>query len=149
MLKGLLHQWYTTTIQVAPFTASKIFPVLKTSAKAAVSQCTGGDESRQCGFSWVNGTYDGNTGANQEISVLSAVSGLLVKAAAAPYTAESGGSPQGGSGNGTGEDGANDGNGSSEGGKGDESAGYAAGPYANTLSAITLCLAFFVANIAL
>lgn len=89
--RGLLHQWYATAMQVAPLMASRAAPVLKTSAEAAVRQCTGGNDGRQCGFAWANGTYDGATGARQEMCVLSAVSSLLMASTDAPYTARSSG----------------------------------------------------------
>jgi mannan endo-1,6-alpha-mannosidase len=97
-MKGLTHQWYTEAIQLAPHAAEKVLPVLRNSAKAAVSQCTGGKQSRQCGLKWSTGEYDGETGANQELSVLNAVFSHLVDGTKAPLTAENGGiSKSGGS----------------------------------------------------
>lgn len=90
--KGFMHRWYSYITQLAPFTAKTINPVLKTSAAAAVKQCTGGAYGRQCGFKWASGKYDGTTGAGQEMSVLAAVSSQLINVAGkAPVTADSGG----------------------------------------------------------
>ncbi|KAJ6439271.1 hypothetical protein O9K51_07156 [Purpureocillium lavendulum] len=151
MFKGQLHQWYATTMQVAPWTAGKIAPVLKTSARAAVAQCTGGDGGSQCGFSWANGTYDDDTGASQEMSVLSAVNSVLLPGTAAPLTAKTGGSSGNGDDAGSGG-GSKDGNGgnngtSTGGGDGDSakkdgsSAGVKEGVAASALAVLALsCL---------
>ncbi|RDA90777.1 hypothetical protein CP533_3605 [Ophiocordyceps camponoti-saundersi (nom. inval.)] len=93
--KGFVHRWYSVITQVAPFTAAQIKPVLKKSTEAAIKQCTGGAMSRQCGFKWATGSFDGKTGAGQEMSVLAAVSSLLIDSAKPPVTAKSGGTSEG------------------------------------------------------
>lgn len=93
--KGFLHRWYSTVTQLAPYTADKILPVLKSSAAAAVKQCTGGALGRQCGFRWSSGVYDGKTGAGQEMSALAAVESLLISTAKPPLTGKSGGTSKG------------------------------------------------------
>lgn len=93
--KGFLHRWYSTITQLAPYTIDTIRPVLKTSAQAAVKQCTGGTLGRQCGFKWASGVYDGKTGAGQEMSALSAVMSLLIADAKPPLTENTGGSSKG------------------------------------------------------
>ncbi|RYC64679.1 hypothetical protein CHU98_g1530 [Xylaria longipes] len=60
--KGFLHRWMAYTAQLAPSTAGRIMPLLKSSTKAAVAQCTGGDNGRQCGFHWTSGKFDGQLG---------------------------------------------------------------------------------------
>lgn len=87
--KGFLHQWYATVTQLAPHTADSILPALKTSAKAAIKTCTGGDQGRQCSNNWSNGKFSGKSDAGQEMSVLNAVSSLLVGSANGPRTAKS------------------------------------------------------------
>ncbi|OAQ61801.1 glycosylhydrolase family 76-2 protein [Pochonia chlamydosporia 170] len=103
--KGFVHRWYAVTTQLAPFTAERILPVLQKSAQAAVSQCTGGTNGRQCGLKWVDGTYDGKTGAGQEMSALAAVQSLLIGKGKPPVTHTSGGTskgnPDGGAGDGS------------------------------------------------
>ncbi|ODA77801.1 hypothetical protein RJ55_06403 [Drechmeria coniospora] len=89
--KGFFHRWYATITQIAPFLGPKILPPLKTSAQAAIKQCTGGALGRQCGFKWLTGVYDGNTGHGQEMSVLGAVSALLIEKATPPMTIHTGG----------------------------------------------------------
>ncbi|KAL7627935.1 hypothetical protein AAE478_002130 [Parahypoxylon ruwenzoriense] len=76
-LKGILHRSLASTVQLAPYTSSRILPVLKSSAKAAVSQCTGGDNGRMCGLAWSTGKFDGKTGAGQQMSVLSALVSIM------------------------------------------------------------------------
>ncbi|ETS78390.1 hypothetical protein PFICI_10452 [Pestalotiopsis fici W106-1] len=74
--KGILHRSLAWTMKMAPYTADTILPVLKTSAAAAVSTCTGGDNGRMCGFTWSNGTFDiSNAGAQS--SVLGALVSVL------------------------------------------------------------------------
>lgn len=103
--KGFVHRWYATITQIAPFTAERILPVLQKSAQAAVAQCTGGANGRQCGLKWADGKYDGKTGVGQEMSVLAAVQSLLIGKARPPVTHDSGGTsagnPDGGQGDGS------------------------------------------------
>ncbi|KAH9904666.1 family 76 glycoside hydrolase [Xylariomycetidae sp. FL2044] len=64
--KGLTHRWLASTMRLAPFTADQILPVLKTSAAAAVSTCTGGDNGRMCSFGWSSSSSsDGGDDANE------------------------------------------------------------------------------------
>lgn len=93
--KGYLHRWLAQVGQVAPFTASKIEDVLKTSTQAAIAQCTGGTNGRTCGFQWSSGTFDGVTGAGETMNVLSAVSARLVKNVEGPVTNSTGGTSKG------------------------------------------------------
>ena len=93
--KGYLHRWMATTTQLAPFTKQKIQDTLKTSTQAAIKQCTGGTNGRMCGFKWTTGTYDGTTGAGQEMNALGAVSSLLIDSAKPPLTEATGGSSKG------------------------------------------------------
>ncbi|XXG98872.1 hypothetical protein Hte_005202 [Hypoxylon texense] len=96
--KGVLHHGLGATMQAAPHTAAKILPVLKTSAKAAAAQCTGGDSGRLCGFHWSTGKNDGTTGAAQQLGVLSALVSILPQQAVAAGS-NSSGSGAGSSGN--------------------------------------------------
>ncbi|KAK5662692.1 hypothetical protein OQA88_8608 [Cercophora sp. LCS_1] len=78
-LKSILHRSLASVTQLAPYTAGTIQPVLETSAKAAVAQCTGGDSGRKCGFYWVDGIYQepSSSGVGEQMNVLSAVLSLL------------------------------------------------------------------------
>jgi mannan endo-1,6-alpha-mannosidase len=93
--KGYLHRWLSTVTQIAPFTADTILPALKTSATAAINQCTGGTNQRSCGFQWSSGTFDGSVGAGQTMNVLAAASSLLIGQSKAPVTNATGGTSTG------------------------------------------------------
>lgn len=80
-----------TATQIAPFLAEKILPVLQKSARAAVTQCTGGDNKRACGFLWASGEFGGAVGVGQTMNVLAAVSSLLIGHSGSPATAADGG----------------------------------------------------------
>ena len=89
--KGYMHRWLSTVTQIAPFTADKILPVLKTSTEAAISTCAGGQNSRACGFKWNKKKFDNSVGAGQQMNVLSAVSSLLIGQTGGPVTNSTGG----------------------------------------------------------
>ncbi|KAK1753913.1 GH76 alpha-1,6-mannanase [Echria macrotheca] len=112
--KGVLHRFLAATTATAPYTAGKITPILTSSAKAAVNQCTGGDNGRMCGFHWgdVNGEYYISTtdGLGEQLSTLGAVESLLMVASNNGTGGAGGGSGSGngngsGSGSGSGEPG--------------------------------------------
>ena len=77
--------------KIAPFTADKVLPILKKSAQAGVAQCVGGNNQRQCGFQWASGKFDGKIGAGQQMSIVGAVSSLLINDARSPVTQDTGG----------------------------------------------------------
>ena len=83
------------TAQIAPFTRDQIIGVLRTSTAGAVKTCTGGPNGRACGFRWSVGTFDGSLGAGQQMSVLGALTSLLLDFSSGPVTSSSGGTSQG------------------------------------------------------
>ncbi|KAI1122675.1 family 76 glycoside hydrolase [Nemania abortiva] len=93
--KGFLHRWMAYTAQLAPSTSGRIMPLLRNSTKAAVAQCTGGTNGRQCGFHWTSGKFDGVLGAGQQMNVLGALSSLLVLDAPVAVTNKTGGTSAG------------------------------------------------------
>ncbi|KAI2619018.1 mannan endo-1,6-alpha-mannosidase [Hypomontagnella submonticulosa] len=93
--KGYTARWLGTVMQLVPDTRAKIYPVLKTSAQAAVKQCTGGDNGRFCGFHWNTGVFDGDVGAGQQMNVLGALISLLSPDVPAPLTNQTGGTSKG------------------------------------------------------
>ncbi|KAH9885191.1 glycoside hydrolase family 76 protein [Xylariomycetidae sp. FL2044] len=93
--KGYVHRWMAVATQVAPFVKDKITSFLSTSTAAAVKQCTGGDNGRQCGFHWKSGVYDGVTGAGQQMNVLGALCSMLLDDAQVPVTNSTGGTSGG------------------------------------------------------
>ncbi|KAI1360031.1 glycosyl hydrolase family 76-domain-containing protein [Xylaria arbuscula] len=76
--KSFLHRSLAATMKAAPHTESQILPVLKTSAKAAVSSCVNGDNGRMCGLLWSgDSNADDEVNAGSQMSVLSALLSLL------------------------------------------------------------------------
>ncbi|GAW13075.1 hypothetical protein ANO14919_024530 [Xylariales sp. No.14919] len=93
--KGFLHRWMAYTAKLVPSVSDRIMNLTMTSAKAAVAQCTGGDNGRQCGFHWSSGKFDGLLGAGQQMDALGVLSALLALDAAAPVTNTTGGTSAG------------------------------------------------------
>ncbi|KAI1360657.1 putative glycosyl hydrolase [Xylaria arbuscula] len=93
--KGFLHRWMAYTAQLVPSTSDRIMPLLMSSAKSAASQCTGGDNGRQCGFHWASGKFDGVLGAGQQMSALGALISVLAVDSSTPVTNSTGGTSQG------------------------------------------------------
>lgn len=92
--KGFLHRWMASAAQVAPFTHDRIVATLRTSVSMAINACT---SDGVCGFRWNTGSYDNLTGAGQQMSMLGALSSLLVDQnwAIAPVTNVTGGTSRG------------------------------------------------------
>ncbi|MDI1485415.1 MAG: hypothetical protein OHK93_000552 [Ramalina farinacea] len=96
-----LSRWMAATTKMAPFTYDTIKPLLRASAQAAVSQCTGGQSGTMCGMIWTNnGVWDGTTGVGQQMSVLETVQTNLIQQAKAPFTNKTGGTSKGNPGGG-------------------------------------------------
>ncbi|KAB5566054.1 putative dfg5 protein [Coniochaeta sp. 2T2.1] len=92
--KGYSHRFLSQTTQMAPIVHDTIMAVLRTSAQAAVKSC---NADGTCGFKWTTGTYDGVTGAGQEMNALGALLSMLVddKAVSLPFTNSTGGTSLG------------------------------------------------------
>ncbi len=92
--KGYLHRFLAQTLQVAPYLRPTVLPVLKSSAAGMVKGC---NPDGTCGFRWNTGTYDGNTGAGQEMNALGALLSLLIdeKEIPPPVTNATGGTSAG------------------------------------------------------
>ncbi|KAF3766954.1 family 76 glycoside hydrolase [Cryphonectria parasitica EP155] len=104
--KGYLHRWLATSTQLAPLVRNQVLATLRTSTAAAVGSCTDGVDNGNgvstatCGFRWTTGTYDGQTGAGQQMNVLGALTSLLVAVdpageTSAPVTNSTGGTSAG------------------------------------------------------
>lgn len=93
--KGFLHRWLANVIKVCPHLRETIYPVLLSSAKAAVKQCTGGNSGNMCGFHWSSGIFDGSMGAGQQMNVIGALTSVLVDHIDPPVTAKNGGTSKG------------------------------------------------------
>ncbi|OIW27116.1 putative dfg5 protein [Coniochaeta ligniaria NRRL 30616] len=92
--KGYSHRFLAQTTQMAPIVHDRIMAVLKTSAQGAVKSC---NADGTCGFRWTNGSYDGVTGAGQEMNALGALLSMLVDEPGVthPVTNTTGGTSQG------------------------------------------------------
>ncbi|KAK3331019.1 glycosyl hydrolase family 76-domain-containing protein [Apodospora peruviana] len=94
--KAYLSRWMAATVKWAPWTASRIMPLLRSSAMAAVATCTGGDNGRMCGLKWTEaGKWDGTTGVGQQMAVMELVLGNMIHVAPEPVTVSTGGTSAG------------------------------------------------------
>jgi mannan endo-1,6-alpha-mannosidase len=88
--KAYTSRWLAATTQLAPFTASTIQPLLKSSAMAAAQQCSG--PNNECGFKWTQGAkWDGTTGVGQQMSALEVIQANLVTQAKSIVSNSTGG----------------------------------------------------------
>jgi len=79
--KAYLARWMADTTSLAPFTAQPILALLASSAKAAVSTCSGGANGTQCGLRWTTaGQNDGSFGVGEQMAALEIVQANLVPA---------------------------------------------------------------------
>lgn len=103
--KGYAHRWLASTAILAPYTRDTIWPVLKTSAEAAVAKCNQGSNGRMCRFKWAPNDQEAGgteTQAVQQMNVVGALTSLLAEDAvsndpntAEPKTQSTGGSAKG------------------------------------------------------
>src|SRR3569833_2716756 len=91
--KGYMHRWLASATQMAPIIHDPVMKILRSSTAGAVKSCNGA----VCGFRWNKGSYDGQTGAGQQMSVTAALSSLLVDQSSTrlPSTSTSGGTSKG------------------------------------------------------
>jgi len=91
--KGFLTRWLAVTTQLAPTTASTIWPYLQANGQGAAGQCDGGTDGMTCGMRWNSTTWDGLYGVGEQMSALSAIGAnmLNLKTLAAPLTSDTGG----------------------------------------------------------
>jgi mannan endo-1,6-alpha-mannosidase len=85
------------TAQLAPYTASGIFPLLESTATAAASFCNQGTNGTQCTMWWAQPNGGPATlGVGQQMSALNVFNSNMVKfMTTGVITAESGGTSQG------------------------------------------------------
>ncbi|KAH8886863.1 hypothetical protein GQ53DRAFT_750518 [Thozetella sp. PMI_491] len=94
--KAYLSRWMAATTKWAPWTFERIKPLLESSAKAAASQCTGGDNKRMCGLRWTdNGKWDGTTGVGQQMAAMEVVLANIIQEVRTPVTNDTGGTSVG------------------------------------------------------
>lgn len=93
--KAYLARWMAATIVRAPFTYGQLKPILETSAQAAASVCTGGNNGTSCGLRWDFGSFDGSTGVGEQMSALEVIQSNLITVAPGPVTQNAGGTSKG------------------------------------------------------
>ncbi|CCF56646.1 hypothetical protein KAFR_0B03490 [Kazachstania africana CBS 2517] len=93
--KSIFSRMLGFTSVLAPFTASTIDPLIKSSAAACALSCDGGTDGHTCGLNWQDKTCDGNYGLGEQMSALEVIQNLLIHDRPAPYTASTGGSSVG------------------------------------------------------
>lgn len=94
--KAYLSRWMAATIKWAPWTSSRILPLLRSTSKAAVSTCRGGPNGRMCGLKWTNqGKFDGSSGIGQQMAVMEVVLSNMIHSSADPLTNNTGGTSLG------------------------------------------------------
>lgn len=82
--------------KVAPFIHDQVMQTLRTSAKAAALQCSGGDNGRHCGLQWTKGaTWDGSQGVGQQMAALEVIISTQIDRVHAPLTNSTGGTSVG------------------------------------------------------
>lgn len=125
--KGFVARWMAVTAQLAPFTRDTIMNTLQTSAQAAIKTCNGSptvnSNGRMCGFKWHDSTWDGSTGAGQQMNVLATLVSLLATSNVVSATGGDGGTPVTNSTGGT--------------SVGDSASGYGGKPWEDYLQPIT------------
>lgn len=78
ILKGTFVQDLAQITVVAPYTSSKILPLLQGSATAAAMTCTGGISKSLCGARWYEKEFDDNDDIENQIAALSLFTSNLV-----------------------------------------------------------------------
>ncbi|PWY86805.1 mannan endo-1,6-alpha-mannosidase [Aspergillus heteromorphus CBS 117.55] len=93
IFKGLLSSWLAFTAYLVPSTYSQILPKLQGSAVGAAKTCTGYGNNT-CGVRWWNGTWDGWSGLEEQMAVLSLFTANMLpftSASSGPLTSSTGG----------------------------------------------------------
>lgn len=94
--KAYLSRWMAAATKVAPFIHDEIMVKLRTSAKQAALQCSGGENGRSCGLKWTQGAaFDGDLGVGEQMSALEVVQAMLIDQVAGPVSNETGGTSVG------------------------------------------------------
>ena len=78
LYKGRLAEDLAFITLVAPYTKTKILPLLQSSAEAAAKTCTGGSHGALCSQRWYKEKFEGSGSSEEEINALSIFSANLV-----------------------------------------------------------------------
>lgn len=118
--KSYLIRFLASTAKLAPFTADSIKKIISNAASDATTVCTGpagpgtagpglegppftGPDGTACGFSWLNGTYDGISGVGPQMAALAATFYNLADNVKPPATSKDRGESKGDPGAGSNE----------------------------------------------
>lgn len=94
--KGILVRNMAAASRLAPFIVANVTSAISTQAAAAAEQCCGGTNGRMCGFKWTSGsTWDGTSGAGQQMAALEAVISTMIQTSEVPVTNSTGGTSTG------------------------------------------------------
>lgn len=93
--KAYFARFLALTVKMAPWTASRIMPKLRTSAVAAAAACSYGEDKNTCGMKWYAPQWDGLYGVGEQISALEVIQNTLVHTVGIPVTQEEGGTSVG------------------------------------------------------
>ena len=93
--KAYLGRWMAATTKVAPWTHGQIFPLLQSSATAAATSCSGGDDGATCGLKWTAGSWDGQAGVGEQMSGLEVIQSTLIDSVPGPVGNGTGGISKG------------------------------------------------------
>lgn len=77
-MKGAFIQSLAQIAVAAPYTLSKILPLLQGSATAAAMTCTGGDTQNLCGGRWYYEKFDAHGSIDTQMAALSLFTSNLV-----------------------------------------------------------------------
>ena len=102
--KAYLGRWMAATTKVAPWTHDTIMPLLQSSATAAATSCSGGDDGNTCGMRWTTGNWDGASGVGEQMSALEVIQSNLIDTVRGPVSNGTGGISMGDPSAGTGGD---------------------------------------------
>ena len=102
--KAYLARWMAATTKVAPWTRDLIIPLLQSSASAAATSCSGGDDGNTCGMRWTVGNWDGSTGVGEQMCALEVIQAGLIDSVPGPVANGTGGISSGDRSAGTGGD---------------------------------------------
>ena len=102
--KAYLARWMAATTKVAPWTHDQIIPLLQSSASAAATSCSGGDDGTTCGMRWTTGNWDGSTGVGEQMCALEVIQSGLIDSVPGPVANGTGGISSGDPSAGTGGD---------------------------------------------
>ena len=87
--KAYLGRWLYATAKMLPELQSDILALMRPTAEAAATSCSGGTQQRTCGTEWWLPGFGGAVGLGQQMSALEVIHGLLLDTVKPPGIAAS------------------------------------------------------------